>query len=110
MIENEELRELVKEAHEEGIDTQGVLLFASKMLERLEQARGKGRSGWYDKSNRGLLIELLRCEIKELKGEIIDFDTIDEENEFIQITALAKEELIDIANFCMFLYYNGELQ
>jgi len=111
-LENQ-LEKLASESFEKGIDEKGVLEFAKKMLFVLSQAREKDKRGWYHCDNGGLFVQL-KNEIKELEKALSNLcppktlETIDYEDN-IPMTSGIKNELIDIANFCMMLYFNGEI-
>lgn len=67
------------------IDKQGVTLFAGAMLEKMNVARRKGRSGWDDST---------QCSAEDLNRMLHEH--------------LAKGDPVDVANFCMMLWNRGE--
>lgn len=105
------LRGMAEDAFEEGVYTKGVLLFADVMLDKLQKARDEGKRGWYECENGRLFLHLYN-EIEELKEAVKEShgraDELDCDH-IVELTPEIKKELIDIANFCMMLYCNGEM-
>lgn len=63
-------------------DEQGVSDFTDAMLEKMSRKRDQGCGGWWDEN---------QCTIEHLRG--------------LFMAAVAKGDMIDIANFAMMIYY-----
>ena len=111
-IIEQQLHDMARNAFEEGCDLKGVLRFTWQMFTKMQEAREHhNKRCWYIPGIINQLIKSLFDEFKELKALIPNGERFDptELDEDIKITAEIRHELLDIANFCMFIYYNGRL-
>lgn len=105
------LQKMANLSLEEGIDTKGVLSFAIVMLSRLHETRDDGKHGWYNCDNGGLFLQLyvkikkFKKTIEEIRNSSVELDY----DHLIRMTPKVKKDLIDIANFCMMLFFNNEI-
>ena len=70
-------------------DSQGVLLFAIKMTERLDESAHSGKHGWQH--------------MDEVALNDLEVNLMDNVEEYIN--EKDTDELINIANYCMMLYH-----